>query len=108
MSRKINEGPKIRTEKETVALMIELYCHKNHGAKKGLCSDCTQLQNYAQERLNYCRFGEDKTTCQKCPVHCYRADMKERIRVVMRFSGPRMMLYHPVFAVKHLVKNIRS
>ena len=30
-------------------------------------------------------------------------EMREQIRQVMRFSGPRMLLYHPVLAVWHLI-----
>ena len=36
-------------------------------------------------------------------VHCYQPQMREQIRQVMRFSGPRMLLYHPVLAVWHLI-----
>lgn len=28
--------------------------------------------------------------------------MKERMREVMRYAGPRMLLYHPVAALRHL------
>ena len=30
--------------------------------------------------------------------------MREKIRTVMRFSGPRITLYHPVIAVRHLIE----
>ena len=50
---------------------------------------------YATARLDRCKFGDGKTKCHKYPVHCYRPDMREKIREVMRFSGPRMMFYHP-------------
>ena len=36
-------------------------------------------------------------------VHCYQPQMREQIRQVMRYSGPRMLLYHPVLAIWHLV-----
>ena len=39
---------------------------------------------------------ESKTFCSNCRVHCYCPDMREKIRMVMRFSGPRMLFYHPV------------
>ena len=29
--------------------------------------------------------------------------MKDRIRKVMRFSGPGMLIYHPVMAIRHLL-----
>jgi hypothetical protein len=34
--------------------------------------------------------------------------MKEKIREVMRFSGPRMIFYHPVMAIRHLVESKRE
>lgn len=109
MTRQKNQGPKIQTEKKTVAYMIQIYCHKKHQRKLGeLCPDCQTLSDYTQERLDYCRFGEQKTTCQKCPVHCYRKDMRERVKLVMRYAGPRMLFYHPSLAVKHLIKNFQS
>ena len=29
---------------------------------------------------------------------------REKIREVMRFSGPRMLFHHPVAAVRHLIE----
>lgn len=34
--------------------------------------------------------------------------MREKIRAVMRFSGPRMLLVHPVLAVRHLLESRRE
>ena len=56
-----------------------------------LCPECAALLDYALRRLDSCRFGDGKPSCRKCPVHCYRADMRERIRTVMRWAGPRMI-----------------
>lgn len=94
---------RIEREKRTVSLMIRLYCHKKEGNKE-LCEECKALEEYAHRRLSACRYGEQKTSCKKCPKHCYRKDMRERIREVMRFSGPRMILTHPVEAIRHLLE----
>ena len=59
--------------------------------------------SYAGMRLEKCPFQEHKTTCAKCPVHCYKRDRREQIRAVMRYAGPRMMLQHPRLAFYHLV-----
>ncbi len=91
---------RIEREKKVVGLMIRLYCRKKHG--KGICTACRELLDYAHKRLDCCKFGNAKTSCQKCPVHCYKPEMRERIRTVMRFSGPRMILYHPIAAIRHL------
>ena len=44
-----------------------------------------------------------KTFCSNCKVHCYKEEMKEKIKIVMRYSGPRMLFYHPVMALKHVI-----
>ena len=76
-------------------------CQVGHGGK-GLCGECRELLEYSLARLEHCKFGNAKTKCHKCPVHCYRPDMREKIRTVMRFSGPRMLLYHPLEALRYL------
>lgn len=73
----------------------------SHGGP-GLCGECRELLEYSLARLKHCKFGNAKTKCHKCPVHCYRPDMREKIRTVMRFSGPRMLLYHPLEALRYL------
>lgn len=92
---------RIESEKHTVRLMIALYCRHHHGGKD-LCKDCSQLTDYSASRLDHCKFGNDKPTCKKCPVHCYKPDMRDKIRTVMQYAGPRMILYHPIEAIKHL------
>ncbi|MBB4035817.1 hypothetical protein GGR21_001712 [Dysgonomonas hofstadii] len=95
------------TEKKTVAKMISIYCAAKHGISEGLCDDCAELNEYARKRLEKCTFGDNKPTCEKCPVHCYRPDMRMKIRNVMQFSGPRMLFHNPVLAIRHLLKNLR-
>ena len=89
-------------------VMIGLYCHDQHGTRNGLCDDCEALQAYARERLRRCPFQEGKTTCAKCPVHCYKPEMRERVRAVMRYAGPRMVYRHPIMAFEHLVDGRRE
>jgi Nitrous oxide-stimulated promoter. len=98
---------KIEHEKKTVELMIRLYCRGNHHTTNGLCESCQMLHDYANQRVDKCRFGENKPTCELCKVHCYKKDMREQIRLVMRYSGPRMLLHYPVRAIRHLFKNAR-
>ena len=100
------KNSRIEEEKKVVEQMIRLYCRKKEGNGE-LCPNCHELLDYAHSRLDRCRYGEEKPTCKKCPIHCYRPDMKERVRAVMRWSGPRMMLYHPVAAIKHIYREMR-
>lgn len=100
--REINNGPRIQKEKETVSKMIEVYCRKNHHHRHSLCEECQDLKDYAMKRLSFCQFGEEKTFCSYCTVHCYTPDYREKIKKVMIFSGPWMLLYHPILAVSHI------
>ena len=100
----MNADQKCEREKKTVALMIRLYCRKNHGTRGELCPECRELSDYAAMRSDKCPFMESKTFCSNCKVHCYKPEMREKIRVVMRFSGPRMIFYHPIMAVRHVIE----
>jgi len=93
---------RIEKEQRTVAQMIQIYCRHKEGNRE-LCPECSALMEYARLRLSKCPFGENKTSCRKCTVHCYRPDMKDRIKAVMRYSGPRMIIYHPIAALRHLI-----
>ena len=103
----MNVQSKREREKETVSLMIAIYCRKKHGGKT-LCPDCAALEAYARQRSDNCPFMETKTFCSNCKVHCYKADMREKVREVMRFSGPRMIFHHPVMAVLHAIESKRE
>lgn len=102
--KSVDVNTKREREKEMVSLMIKLYCRKNHACKNRLCPECAQLNEYARMRSDKCPFMETKTFCSNCKVHCYKPEMREKIREVMRFSGPRMIFYHPVLALKHVIE----
>lgn len=110
-----NIQTKREREKAMVSEMIALYCRKQHGTKGSLCADCAALNAYARERSDKCPFMETKTFCSNCKVHCYKnanpeigMEMWEKIRKVMRFSGPRMIFHHPVAAVRHVLETKRE
>jgi hypothetical protein len=93
---------------KTITAMVRMYCHGHaHADRAPLCSDCTRLLDYATRRLERCVFGDTKPNCSDCIVHCYRADMREQIRTVMRWAGPRMLLRHPILAIAHLLAERR-
>jgi hypothetical protein len=97
------EHKRMKREKKTIAYMTEIYCknhHETHGGE--LCSECQQFKEYAFMRLDKCPFQDKKSTCGKCLIHCYRPDMKEKVKIVMRYSGPQMLLPHPTLALHHV------
>jgi hypothetical protein len=93
-------------ELATIRVMIRMYC-ANHHAGALPCDDCTELASYAARRIDRCVFGPAKPTCANCKVHCYGAEMRERVRTVMRYAGPRMLLRHPVLAIAHVIDGRR-
>lgn len=95
-----------RTEVKTIAAMVRMYCRHHHGSQEP-CAECGELLAYATRRLERCVFGDAKPACAKCVVHCYNAAMREKVRVVMRWAGPRMIRRHPVLAVRHLLAERR-
>lgn len=124
-------------EQEIVSQMIALYCKGNHsayrsvslreqgdemqqvpegaairerdsGERRDLCPECAELEAYAHARSERCPFMEEKTFCSNCTVHCYRPEMRERIRTVMRYAGPRMLFHHPVMAIRHMIESQRE
>lgn len=88
-------------EKKVMAYMIKLYCKKKHHRKE-LCDECSALLVYANERIDQCPFMATKTFCSNCKVHCYKKEQREKIRTIMRFSGPRMLLHKPIMVLAHL------
>jgi predicted amidophosphoribosyltransferase len=101
-------SPAIAREKKTVQAMLEIYCVDHHAQVGGLCPECRALLAYSHERLERCPYGDDKPTCRGCPVHCYRPEPREEMRVVMRYAGPRMFRRHPWLALVHLWKERAS
>lgn len=91
---------RIERETKVVRKMIELYCrHKLH--LKEMPDEYVQLCDYASKRLSHCRYGDAKGACQRCRTHCYAPAQREMIRKVMRWVGPRMLLYAPLTTIRH-------
>ncbi len=90
-------------ERKTVEQMIRIYCHGNHGMRGSLCTECSDLLEYAGRKLEKCPFQEAKPTCGRCEVHCYRKAMREQVVEVMRYAGPRMSFRHPWLSLLHFL-----
>jgi hypothetical protein len=93
---------KQQEELRTVNYMIALYCSHNHGTQGELCPQCQAVAEYAKKRTLHCPHIEHKSYCSVCKTHCYEPTMRERIREIMRYSGPRMLLYRPFAALRYL------
>lgn len=92
--------------------MIQLYCRKNHknsqkNSSENLCEECNEILEYAYKKIDHCRQKENKTFCSVCKTHCYAPNMQEKIRQVMKFSGPRMLIYNPKLAISHIFYTLK-
>lgn len=96
-------------EIKVVTLMIERYCHGHHATRgHALCAECGELLEYVRFRREKCPHGDKKPFCSNCRIHCYKPDMREKIRAVMRYSGPRIVWNHPILATRHLIESRRE
>jgi predicted amidophosphoribosyltransferase len=94
-------------ERNTLRAMIVIYCRGQHQSSGVLCEECEKLFEYAMQRIDKCLFKVDKPTCAQCTIHCYKPAMREQVRLVMRYSGPRMLLYHPLLTMLHYLDSIK-
>ncbi len=102
-------------EKKLIPVMIKKYCRGKHRAERkaqsvprgGVCSECRELTEYALFRLEKCPFKVNKKFCSFCKIHCYKPEMREKIKAVMKYSGPRMLFTNPIFAISHVVQMIK-
>ena len=99
---------RLERESRTIRAMLRIYCKGVHGSAAGPCVSCAELDRYADLRLARCPYGEAKPTCVKCPIHCYQPDRKREMRIVMRYAGPRMLLRHPLLALRHRVDGLTA
>jgi hypothetical protein len=99
---------RVARELETVRVMIGIYCRGHHGVGDGLCEKCGGLWEYARNRVERCPYRADKPTCADCATHCFKPGMREEMRKVMRYAGPRMAWRHPVLALFHFLDGLRG
>ncbi len=103
---------KIEQEKETIGFMIGLYCRKHHKkegkGKKELCVECQELLDYTYLKIDRCPKMEEKTFCATCSIHCYPKVRRAQVREVMKWAGPRMILYNPRLAIKHVLDSRKN
>ena len=101
------KGKRIRRERKTIESMINIYCKANHKPKIIPCNKCTNLIDYTYNRLKNCPFKGNKPICAKCTIHCYKEPERSIIKKIMRFSGPRMLLNHPILAIYHIIDGLK-
>jgi len=100
-------GDRIGRELKTLETMVHMYCKDEGHGTDDLCDECRELLSYSKKRLENCRFGEKKKVCGRCTVHCYKDEYRQRIRLVMRTAGPKMLYRHPIMLLGHAADMLR-
>ncbi len=93
----------------TVARFIQLFCDDNHDRKTAgettlpdflcsrdarrdsLCPECAALLEHGIKKRSLCPLNP-KPSCKSCHIHCYAPEYREKIRMIMAYSGKRMIL----------------
>jgi hypothetical protein len=73
-----------------------------------MCSACEDVGSYANRKIDKCPFHEAKPVCADCRIHCYGSAMRDQIKDIMRYSGPRIIVHHPWLATLHILDKILS
>jgi hypothetical protein len=98
---------RLKREEETLMIMIKLYCKNSKHAENIPCNECAELMSYATNRLTSCKFGDNKPVCAKCKIHCYESQMRNNIRLVMKNTGLKMIVHHPILLFNHMVDAVK-
>jgi hypothetical protein len=88
----MNKEKRIKKDAKILRKFISIYCREKH-LKNGipeendnLCKECLDLLNYALKRDEKCPL-DPKPKCKDCKIHCYKPEMRLKIKEVMKFSG---------------------
>lgn len=96
-----SDTKRLLREKRTFSVMLKMYCNNHHSSELNLCEDCDKILKYALSKIDKCVFGEQKPVCNECQIHCYAKEMRNKVKEIMRYSGPRMIIRHPYLAIMH-------
>ncbi len=119
--------PQVAHDIRTVGDFVAIYCRGKHkdaarvpltsdAAFLGVygdkvpecCEECAELTRYAEARRAYCP-KDPKPFCSHCDTHCYRPQMKEAMREVMEYSGPRSVFHgYALDSVRHAVAGMKA
>ncbi|MCX5774676.1 MAG: nitrous oxide-stimulated promoter family protein [Fusobacteria bacterium] len=97
---------RLNREIKTLKIMVEMYCKKVHNDVKPFCEKCQESLDYVISRVENCPKKSYRGICKGCKIHCYKDVYREEIKKIMRFSGPRLIMKHPILALLHILDGV--
>jgi len=86
----LSKEKRIKKDSKILRKFVYVYCKNNHldRAKNsdGYCDECYEVLNYALKRDEKCPL-DPKPKCKDCKIHCYKPEMRQKIKEIMKFSG---------------------
>lgn len=70
--------------------------------RRKVCADCLSLIAESFRHTARCPHTAYKTFCHLCPTPCYAPREREAMIPVMRQAGPRLLLHHPILALRFM------
>ena len=74
----------------TITLMVRRYCRSVHETGGRSLRTKRPLPEHVKTRQGICPHGDNKPVCSICRIHCYKPEMRQQLRAVMRYAGPRI------------------
>ena len=96
----------LEKDRKTLEAIGRIYCQAHHEGPRdaaGLCPSCRGTVDDTLARTTSCPYGH-QANCQDCDIHCQRGEARDRIREIMRYAAPRMLLRHPLMTLDYLHK----
>jgi hypothetical protein len=119
MTGQVSISSKEKVDIRTLLRFVAVYCRNHHrdadaqpftfkgmsadtlGVKKALlCPECTRLMKYALTMRLKCPH-DPKPMCKKCDSPCYHGEYRQKIREIMKFSGPYLIKHGRIDLLFH-------
>ena len=97
---RVNHTSDIETVDHVIKGKAVYFCNQ-FGFGYGFGKKCKEYVFFVQ----VCK--RDKGFCSYCKIHCYKPEYRAEMKKVMKYSGPRMLLPHPIFAMSHVTAMIK-
>lgn len=102
-----HEDARVQRDLRTLQAIGSIYCAAHHaGALKddaGMCEECAAVIKYTHERASACPYNHEGN-CQDCKLKCNRGEQQQRIKAIMKYAAPRMLVKHPIMTMEYLAK----